>query len=196
VGTPGARGDGNPHGIGVCLLHDGGFRSLRSSFACVFPTHAEGCGIHVDLQGLDANDLAGLTCSSGTPLRRIVRLEPIQRPSQALVSRHIGGASRPQHVCDWLLLSRVGPHRHVTIVEPQSVQDHRRWCRSSAHLLASGRIMCVSPGGQTFLLTDSRDDPQMIQPFIDSALCSLHTGPSAPTFLFMNCGMWGRRVHP
>jgi hypothetical protein len=52
------------------------------------------------------------------------------------------------------------------LTETPSLEDHRRVCCFSAHLLPRGWGVLLSPGGLAALLTDSRHDPHVIQLFV------------------------------
>lgn len=128
---------------------------------------------------LDATDLAGVVGYSRKERGGIMRVEPIECPSQTLVSAQISGDPPPQHVFHRLVRNVLRHEIRPTMAEAPSIEDHR-WCRRShAHLLPIRRVLLISPGGQTDLLAHSRHDSSVIQPFIHSALCCLHLAPSS-----------------
>jgi hypothetical protein len=137
-----------------------------------------------------ANDLTGVRRDSGTQRRGIVSGEPVQRAPQTRIGAQISGDAPASDVFTRRVLTVLGHHRPVTRAEARSMQDHGRGCRSDAHLVASGRIVCISPGRSP--------DPQVVSRSVTSlsAACRWCHPPCwtlrshIPRFLSIHCGLW------
>lgn len=125
------------------------------------------------------NDGSRVTRHSGTPCRWIVGAEPLQRASQTGIGAPIGVDAWSSHLLHWRVLNVLRHHVDVTSADTPSMQDHRGRGRSHAPMWASGRIVGVAPRGAPDLLTDARHHSQVVQPFLDGALCCVHRASSS-----------------
>ena len=94
----------------------------------------------------------------------IVRIQPVQRPSQTVVIEVLGGDPWPQQPLDRLGGKELRHQIQPAITEPQPVEDHRHRCRADADPLVALLVLRVQPLPQPDLAADSRHDAQMIQP--------------------------------
>src|SRR5258708_32078133 len=92
---------------------------------------------------LDAKDRAGAAGYSRKELGGIMRVEPIERPSQTIVIEHISGDPPSQQVFHRLVRKILRHEIQLAEAPAQSIQDHRCCGRSYTHLLSIGRVLLI-----------------------------------------------------
>ena len=101
----------------------------------------------------------------GKQRRGVVRIEPVQGASQAVVMQELGGDPWAQQVLDRLGGKELRDQIQPAIAEAQPIQDHRHGRRSHTHLLLARSGHRIQIRRQPNLLAHPGHDPQMIQPF-------------------------------
>ncbi len=113
-----------------------GYRQgVRIQIRRILPRHREGRRIHMHLPGADPEPLAGLARNPRTERRRVMGIQPVQRPSQAVVMQHLGRDAWAQQMLARLGREELGHQIQPAIAEPQPVEDHRDRRHADAHLL-------------------------------------------------------------
>ena len=78
----------------------------------------------MDLLGFDPKDLARSAGNASKQLRRIVRVQPIQRTPQTVIIEHFGTDPSSQQGLDWFVGEVLRHQIPLTITETQAVEDH------------------------------------------------------------------------
>jgi hypothetical protein len=91
---------------------------MRIEVRGVFSRHTKGGRVHVRLTRRDSKAHPRLARQSGEEGGGIVLVEPIQRPSQAVVMQHLGRDARTQQMLDGLGRKEPGDQIQPAIAEP------------------------------------------------------------------------------
>ena len=84
---------------------------------------------------LACGEAEALACDAGKEHRRLMSVEPGERPSQAVVVEHLRRDPVPQQVLQGLGREELRDQIQLAITEAQLVQDHRHCGRSDTHML-------------------------------------------------------------
>jgi hypothetical protein len=113
-----------------------------------------------DQEGSLAPRLAG---EPGEQRGRVVRVEPVEGPSQAVVVEPLRADPRPQEALHRLGRKELRDQIQPAIAEAQSLQDHRDRRRPHTNLLLARACQRIQIRGQPDLLALLGHDPQVIQ---------------------------------
>src|SRR6266566_4240993 len=121
----------------------------------VLATHRKRGGINMDLLGFDSKDLARSTGNTSKQLGGIVRVQPIQGASQAVIVEHLSTDPCSQQMLDGFVGEVLRHQIQLAIAETQAVEDHGDGGCANAYLLTVARVLSIQPGCQPNLLAYS-----------------------------------------
>ena len=108
--------------------------------------------------------LPRLAGDPGKQCRRVMGVQPVQRPSQTVVVQQLRRDPRTQQVLHGFGRKELRDQIQPAIAEAEPVEDHGHRRRSHAHLLLVRSRPRIQIRRQPDLLAHARHDAQMIQP--------------------------------